>query len=83
MGLTHNNQIYVWGNYKYLCDTKQMKDSENPYLLPGMESAHIKDIACSYKYCSALNDKGEIFVWGNYINDKIKKQKKEEEDDDD
>jgi len=53
-----------------------MKDSENPYLLPGMESAHIKDIACSYKYCSALNDKGEIFVWGNYINDKIKNQKK-------
>jgi len=29
-----------------------------------MDTAQIKDIACCYKYCAALNDKGEIMIWG-------------------
>lgn len=33
IGLTVNNQVYVWGNCKYYCDSKISKDIEIPLLL--------------------------------------------------
>jgi alpha-tubulin suppressor-like RCC1 family protein len=43
------------------------------------EGMHVKDITCSYKYVAILNDKGEIYVWGSYLRDKLAKKAKEQE----
>lgn len=40
----------------------------------------IKDISCSYKYCTFLNDKGEIVAWGKYLRSKVKNVEKKKDD---
>lgn len=37
LGLTYNNQVYLWGNSKYFCDSKITKDVEIPTLLTNLE----------------------------------------------
>lgn len=46
------------------------KDIEEPMILPALEPHDVIDIACDYKYCAALIDKGEIRQWGKYLLDK-------------
>ena len=71
--MTYSGHVYFWGNYKYFCDGKSNKDIESPHCIANIDN--IKDIACSYKYCAILNDKGEIYNWGHYISEKLKKKK--------
>ena len=40
---------------------------------------NVKDVACCYKYCIALNDKGEMFQWGSYMKGKHIKYLKEKD----
>ena len=68
LGLSRENgRVYFWGNYKYYCSHKHTKDIEEPNIISELETVEVRDLACDYKYCAALTDKGEIKTWGKYL----------------
>jgi alpha-tubulin suppressor-like RCC1 family protein len=72
IGLSMGNQLYFWGNYKYMCDPKILKDIDDPLLMKFFENQTIKDITVCYKQCVVLNDTGDIYVWGDFMQNKFK-----------
>jgi alpha-tubulin suppressor-like RCC1 family protein len=62
-----------------MCGNKEYKDLEEPTPFKELDMINIKDVACCYKYCIALNDKGEMFYWGSYLHGKHKKYLQNEE----
>lgn len=71
MAISNSNQLYFWGNFKYMCDTKVTKDLEEPTFMKSFEKYNVRDIAVCYKKCIIINDKGEIIVWGDYLKNKF------------
>ena len=71
IGISQSQQLYFWGNYKYMCDIKVSKDVETPTFMKSFEKYTVKDIAVCYKRCVIINDKGEILVWGDYLKNKF------------
>jgi len=71
LGLSRENgRVYFWGNWAYFCSPKERKDIEEPRIITDLETVEVADLACDYKYCAALTDKGEIRKWGSYLLDK-------------
>lgn len=67
IGLSNTSRVYFWGNFKYFCNHRFTKDIEEPMIITELETAEVTDIACDYKQCVALVDKGEIRIWGKYL----------------
>ena len=79
LGLSNSSRVYFWGNFKYFCNHRNTKDIEEPMIITELETAEVRDIACAYKQCVALIDKGEIRIWGKYL---LAKQRQAEKNED-
>lgn len=67
LGLSYTQKAYFWGNVKYLGEFGQVKDIVEPVVMKQLENSEVRDIACNYKQCYALIDKGEIMQWGKFL----------------
>ena len=66
--------LYQWGSSK--CG-KIMLNGPRSKVLPASslstphQSTSWKAAACGFDHCSALNDDGEVWVWGSYKNGQL------------
>ncbi|MCJ1468821.1 hypothetical protein MMC07_007451 [Pseudocyphellaria aurata] len=65
--LTDDGDVYGWGTFRgndgILGFTKEVKIQETPAKLPNLQK--IKQIACGANHVLALQDNGDVFIWGS------------------
>jgi hypothetical protein len=67
IALTYNGHIYFWGRY-FMPKTNDndFKTGDNPLptLIESLTNELIVEIGCGSNHSLAINDKGELFTWG-------------------
>jgi alpha-tubulin suppressor-like RCC1 family protein len=69
--LLETGEVYVWGSSQYgqlgLGDTE---DSLVPKVVPSLLRVHVKSISCGSFHTAAINDLGNVYIWGRSHPDK-------------
>ncbi|KAK9506239.1 hypothetical protein O3M35_008210 [Rhynocoris fuscipes] len=67
MALNEWGQVFTWGSDKYgqLGVNSFGEDVRKPKIVKILATYNVIQIACGYRHCLALTNKGELYAWGS------------------
>ncbi|EGC39643.1 hypothetical protein DICPUDRAFT_147582 [Dictyostelium purpureum] len=72
LALCNNGDVYAWGRgEEFQLGNKTKETRASPILVESLRSLNIISIQCGSFNCSALTDKKECYIWGQYGEDLI------------